>query len=926
MYEIAPEISNSAEQRVQITAFADDSAVLAEHVPGESVLPNKDTTQHTDSMIHSVISFLERPQLVSSFQWSPSALRSQNILTLQGSASNPFKIPYSLMTNMIKNKLDGFTSFRATCVLQLEINAQPFQCGRLILVAVPMPDLLLDRAKFILSHVTLAQTVNHVQIDISKQTKVILRVPFLSPFNSFDLINVQYNWAQVAVLVYSPLNEVEQVPLGCLLWAHFEDIELGAPTSGVCPIPAQEQAGKIPNRARAQKSESLKSGSGEGKFRAPPKEASPKAIAVQRANESDGVFASSARSFGARLSSTASSFIGGVTDAVCAVTNFLGWSKPQLDHSGDTVVIRPTQYFGNTDGIDHSQVLSLNVMNNVDAFEDLCGTDLDECSFEYIKRVPQYVGKFNFSSSNKYNDKLFQTYVTPTYSVPAVYYISLRDAQATGATANSNYAWFQPNSLRYAISPFAYWTGSLVYTLRFVKTNYHSGRVEVSYHPFVNDIRANRFAYVYRVIVDLRINTEASFTIPYISPQPWKSIDATFDPLTTTKPPDTYLRSFTGIFYIRAITALEMASSIVPSTIECLVEVRAGDDFKVSCPVNSPYMPYAFSNKTPVPKQQSGEVSSVYAVPGTQDTRTRALEGFVPASITGNNRDILRPDTQMYTAGEIFDNYRALSRRFQWNRTYEVSAGRVLAIDPVKFIRPPYITYTLNGLKKAGSDPPTYDKTAFQIDFEMFPTPLNFVSGMFCYYRGGVRIKINHRNPTTPATLLSGRLMWYQTTADTTLPDYIKPTVPSFMCPVQYESPNQKRFCEFQVPYYSPTLVSIHWNNNRDILFDQPLPWVEINTNSNTTAQVLNAASAASDDMDFQLFIGPPPVVSSANYPTNEDAGDIVVNQFTSRYGYNADPTYLYQPQLPPTGWVQMSTGTISMSDIRVVDQNSGLS
>lgn len=904
---------------MQITAFADDSAVLAEHVPGEAILPNRDTTQHTDSMIHSVISFLERPQLVSSFQWSPSALRSQNILTLQGSASNTFKIPYSLMTTMLKNKLDGFTSFRATCVLQLEINAQPFQCGRLILVAVPMPDLLLDRAKFILSHVTLAQTVNHVQIDISKQTKVLLRVPFLSPFNSFDLINVQYNWAQVAVLVYSPLNEVEQAPLGCLLWAHFEDIELGAPTSGVCPIPAQEQAGKIPNR-----SGSSKPSSGGGKFRAPPKEASPKAIAVQRANESDGVFAASARSFGSRLSSTASSFIGGITDAVCAVTNFLGWSKPQLDHSGDTVVIRPTQYFGNTDGIDHSHVLSLNVMNNVDAFEDLCGTDLDECSFEFIKRVPQYVAKFNYSNTNKYNDKLFQTYVSPTYVVPAVYYLQPRDPQATGSTLNNAYAWYQPNSLNYAVSPFAYWTGSLVYTLRFVKTNYHSGRVEVSYHPFCDTVRANRYQYVYRVIVDLRINTEASFTIPYISPQPWKSIDCTLDPLSTTSPSDKYLRTFTGIFYIRAITALEMASSIVPKTIECLVEVRAGDDFKVSCPVNSPFMPWAFSEKTPVPKQQSGEVSSVYAVPGTQDTRTRALEGFVPASITGNNRDILRPDTQMYTAGEIFDNYRALSRRFMFTRTYEIPEGRVCAIDPVTYVRPPYLTYTLNGLKKAGSDPPTYDKTGYQINWEMFPTPLNFVSGMFCYYRGGIRVKINHRNATTPATLLSCRLMWYQ--ADAEVPTLVKPSIPAFMCPVQFESPNQKRFSEFQIPYYSPTLVSIHWNNNRDILFDQPLPWIEVNTNATTAAQIINVAPAASDDLDFQLFIGPPPAFPSANYPTNSDgATPIVINQFTSRYGYNADPTYILQPQLPPTGWSQISTGKISMSDIRVIDQHGGL-
>nr|QJI52112.1 MAG: structural polyprotein [Dicistroviridae sp.] len=867
--------------------------------------------QHTDNMIHSVVSFLKRPQLVSSFQWSASASRSQNILSMQGSASKPCKVPYSMMTEMLLNKLDGFTSFRATCVLQLQINVQPFQCGRLILVAVPMPDLLLDRAKFILSNVTLAMTVNHVQMDINKQTAVKLRVPFLSPFNSFDLINVQYNWAQIAILVYSPLNQVEQVPLNCELWAHFEDIELGAPTSGKCPIPAQQQGGNVP------------AVSGGGKFRAPPKEASPTAIASQRASESDGVFATGVRSFAGRLSAAATGAISGVAGAVASIGNFLGWSKPQLSHCGETVVIRPTEYFGNVDAIDHSQVLSLNVMNNIESFTDLCGTDLDECSFDFIKRIPQYVATFKYANSTKYNDKLFQSFVTPTYSVPGTYYLRPRDSQATATTLNSTVAWTQPDSLSYAISPFAYWTGSLVYTLRFVKTDYHSGRIEISYHPFCNTVEPGRFEYIYRIVVDLRENSEVSFTIPFISPQPWKSINVAFDPLITGSPPDTYLRNFTGILYIRAITALQMASSVVPSSIECLVEVRGGDDFQVACPVSSPFIPWTFSNETPVPQQQAGKV---YAVPGTQDTRTRALEGFVPPSITGNDRDIERPDTEMLTQGEIFSNYRSLTRRFAFVEGLAQAGGNILLIDPVKYIRPPYLTYTLvkGDVKSINAQGATVTTTytGYQLNLERLPNPLSFVGSMFCYYRGGVRVKTTI-GAQSPPNLMSCRLVWYPRPQDSNgaLPQNLKPSFAQFMCPVQYENPNQKRFGEFQIPYYSPTLVSIHWNNNRSILFDQPLPWIEISTNAGTSptdAQVVRLASAASDDLDFQLYIGPPPCILSKTWSQNQDQ-NTVLNLYQSVNGNAADPTYTLPDQGPPTGWKQLSKGDIDMSDIVVV-------
>lgn len=49
--------SVGVEERVQVTAFVDDQAVIPEHVPGETVLSDVNTLQYTDSMRHSIISF-----------------------------------------------------------------------------------------------------------------------------------------------------------------------------------------------------------------------------------------------------------------------------------------------------------------------------------------------------------------------------------------------------------------------------------------------------------------------------------------------------------------------------------------------------------------------------------------------------------------------------------------------------------------------------------------------------------------------------------------------------------------------------------------------------------------------------------------------------------------------------------------------------
>lgn len=954
-------------------------------------------------MNHSVVSFLGRPQLISSFPWSASASRSQNILP-SSLGGGKILVPTTLLTPQYKNKLDGFTSIRATAVIKLQINAQPFQAGRLIVGAVPMPSMLGNRKEFVFKHISSVQCVNHVQMDISKQTEVELRIPFISPYNSFDLIDGKFDWAEVRVLVYSKLNSTDAAPLQCVMWAHFEDIELGAPTSGMVKQQSGQLNSSLIHRAREEESK----------------------------GERVGTLANLGQKIGSGLDMISSAF---------------GWSKPILSKPSCPVLLRPTEGFQNVDGIDHSNVLALSAGNAVEYYPSLAGTRLDEMSFDFLKKIPQNIATFQFGKDTKYNDRLWDCAVSPSTNIPACYYINPEASEASNVYTPYKMSWKQPTTLNYITSPFLYWTGSLVYTFRFVKTDYHSGRVEISFHPFVSSVDQSRMDYVYKAIVDLRENSEVSVTVPYISPQPWKRISTYLDPVNPNPPsPGRTTDVITGILYVRALTPLICANSIIGSTIEVLVEMRAGDDFQVQAPLTSKFLPFTIGNPTiGIPKQQSGNLrksqrgvdiragnimsSNVYTLDlndsvsevkadivgfydkymefdgyvriffsknqpddtrsrinltltrqetdgttqpplvmplqiiknyygvstdivlplkfyyrgalritltkstnqfanaflfgtatwfntdvtiaarqlplpcalegggtiptvlkidtsdkplwvsetnasqlareqagvfkkllgtaGTSETRTTAIEGWTPPSITGNESDIHRPNTVQYCAGEVFESYRQLTRRFTYMLANGITRGKNLTITPAELIKPGALHLrTIN----APDQSTQFALYAPYSDSEISSCPLNFVAGMYAFYRGGLRFKVWIDNIQNPVELISMNLEYARDIIDANV---TVDKIENFLTPIAYELPRQKQFGEFQIPYYSPTITSAMWSHPTDNQFDTPLLNAVIGVPSNVQAigvqNSVKVAIAGADDFDCQVFIGPPP-------------------------------------------------------------------
>lgn len=888
-----------------MTNFAEDEAVLAQPAPGEVPLTNTANEQHTDARYHDIISYLGRPQLVSNFIYAKSQLR--------GEILQKIRIPDKLFKPMIANKLDGFTSFRATAVFKLQINAQPFQAGRLIMFAIPMPTLIAPRDAYITKHITMAQSLHNVQIDIAKQTEIEIRVPFVSPFNSYDLINGIYPWADLYIMVYSSLNEVQGTDLECLLWGHFEDVELGAPTSGSMLIPKQQSGAPkevsaiVANAARDREATGLIEKVGSG---------AQKAYGIIGDKVS---FLKPVMDVLSSFSQIGTSFFSGLSP----FGSLLGFSKPVLSHAGSTVVIRPSQYFANVNGIDHSHVLALDALNSIDEFPTLGGTNLSETSFDFLKKIPQYVGNFCFGINSTYNTTLFGCLVTPTYRVPATVSVS-SDLVSKGVQWHCD----QPTVLNYASSPFAYWTGSLVYTLRFVKTNFHSGRIEISYHPFVSTVDKSRMDYVYRLVVDLRDNSEISFVVPYISPQPWKQIAYNFNPVDDfNKATSTWKdvgSAITGVLFVRALTPLICTSSIISNNIECVVEMRAGDDYRVQAPVRSQWYPVGFKSDaqwpwSKTPTQQSG---GVVALPGTRETRTNAIEGDNPPSITGNDSDVNRQDTSQFCAGEQFSDYRTFLKRFSFIEKIKIKADQSnygILRNIVDYLRTPELYYVI--FKNTASP------TAFspKLILQYAPSPLTFVGGMYAFYRGSFRIKTY--TPNNPA-LMCCQLVYgpdYNPISKGTIVkanETIPITTFNYLAPAAFEQPESKKFAEYQIPYYSPTIVTVPWSRTKEgTLFTQPLPALMLSstaTTASTTADIDTfVAIAAGDDFSFHMFIGVPFVFArntiQSRAPTTE-AG-VIGPQLVSTDSLSVNPCQPIVNLAPDTGW-SISTETTATAYI----------
>lgn len=239
-----------------------------------------------------------------------------------------------------------------------------------------------------------------------------------------------------------------------------------------------------------------------------------------------------------------------------------------------------------------------------------------------------------------------------------------------------------------------------------------------------------------------------------------------------------------------------------------------------------------------------------------------------------------------------------------------------------------------------------YGTNYFQIFvLPYWPSPLSYVSSMYCFYRGGVRIKVTttDRAGNIASGLTSARLIVNPYTG---VPSEITPTtstqnqIHTFSSPIHYEQ-SDKTIGEFQIPYYSPTIQSVPWTIHGGYLFDNPLPYVKLTSSQTSNIQSrsptqFHIASSASDDFDLGYFLGAPLClrVTAWNQGKEYTAGKsfpLFSQSNPTDTIYDADPCYFVPPYhngQVPTGQgelVQISTTNLYVSLANVYVSNPTL-
>jgi hypothetical protein len=139
--------------------------------------------------------------------------------------------------------------------------------------------------------------------------------------------------------------------------------------------------------------------------------------------------------------------------------------------------------------------------------------------------------------------------------------------------------------LFYLSNFFKQWRGSYDVTFKFVKTQFHSGRLQITWTPNMNVGLAptpTTGILSLRQIVDIREQDEFTFNLPYMVPDPYLATSSL-----------TYPRNSSGQLDVVILNDL-MAPETCSQSISILVFIKGGPDFEFQVPGNNAIGPQAY--------------------------------------------------------------------------------------------------------------------------------------------------------------------------------------------------------------------------------------------------------------------------------------------------------------------------------------------
>lgn len=627
-----------------------------------------------------ITDFLSKPIIFSSGNFS--------ITDTVGGALNQW---YCLSTifnsltqsDLFKSKVKGYLGFRATTCFKIVVNGNRFQQGRYMLSWIPtggvssVSDWQVSHSANLMQRTQLP----HVEIDIASTTSAEFRVPYLTafPYYSLNTPALSTDVGIIQLWAYSPLvAPTGSTVASYTIFVWFEDVEL------VTPVIPQSGGKRI-----VKKKDGIVAA----------KEQEQAVTRIKPVSHALRQFSGGIATLGAiPLLTPFTEPLSWATGIASDIASYFGWSTPNNLAPVDRTKIDPAFGWNNCDSARMPHKLSLMLESSVTNYPNLSLDGQDELAFEHLAGRFSYYKTLTFTETDSIGDTL------ASYTLsPASFYNLYTDAAVQLK---------QHTPMSFVAQHFEHWKCDFVFRLKFVKTEFHSGRLALVYLPYnayaiAPSITLEGSAYLNRSIVDIRDGSEIEIVCPYRSIYPF------LDRATPM-----------GKFGILVADKL-VAPDSVSSSISILVEVAARN-------VNF----QNFQNKTPF---MPVVATTFQAGPAVGIPQELIVQGMLGA-----------PTTQTVTINESCTGEKVMSFRQLMKRYVGLPYFAPLpALDAI-VVHPYWAAWIPSGL--SGST------TGLDGCGDMYST----LASIFAFYKGGIRVAGEVRQTSRAA--ISWR-QWWNTTS-----------------------------------------------------------------------------------------------------------------------------------------------------------------
>lgn len=460
-----------------------------------------------------------------------------------------------LTNTLMYDKIKTIYAFKATAVFTIKFNANRFQAGRYLMAFMPTGGMIQSGTAFTDFYSThrfnkhcISQLL-HVQFDLNTDTSAELRIPFSSTLSAMP---VYPNFGSAiagspgVIFLYPYVPMVTSTGIATCAyttWVHYEDVELFGniiPQMGKGDVQAQE----------------TKPGPVEKGFK----------LVTDVANALSGV----------PLLSSIAGPVSWVSAALAKTAASFGWSKPPLVTDPVRQVRQIIPYLANFNTKAAVEPLSLDVENHVSICPGFGGSSEDELSIKFLTNIQAYVNTFGWATAAAVGTELMNFAVRPAMCR----FVTTDDGNSVEAMGPIGYLDYQ----------YQFWRGGFKFVFKFVKTEFHSGRLALTFvpnHAYTAPpvVTLTNTAYVHREILDIRGINEFEFIVPYIAPTEWLYTSA-------SGRQDDYI----GRLYVHVVDTL-LCPGTVPQRLDWIVEVAGCDDLEFAVPQRcdiQPIVPTAF--------------------------------------------------------------------------------------------------------------------------------------------------------------------------------------------------------------------------------------------------------------------------------------------------------------------------------------------